>query len=142
MGLLDDLAGKALGSVLGGATGGSQGGELMSAVTGLINSQGGIGGLVQAFQNKGLGEVVGSWVSNGQNQPVSPSQLQDVLGPDAIAQIAQKLGIPDNAVTEQLTHLLPGVIDHLTPNGAIPQGVETIGLDMLKGMLTKGASGS
>ena len=34
-------------------------------------SGGGLGGLVEAFQAKGLGDVVASWIGTGQNLPVT-----------------------------------------------------------------------
>ena len=41
--------------------------------------QGGVGGLTVKCQQADLGDVVGSWVGGGQNQPVSGEQLIDVL---------------------------------------------------------------
>ena len=41
--------------------------------------QGGVGGLTVKFQQADLGDVEGSWVGGGQNQPVSGEQLIDVL---------------------------------------------------------------
>lgn len=133
MGFLENIAG---GVLSGGNQGG--GGGLMSEVLGLINNQGGVAGLVQAFQSKGLGDIAASWVGTGANQPVSGDQLQSVLGSGAIGQIAEKLGMSHGAVTDQLSQLLPGVIDHLTPNGQVPQGGGSIGMDMLKGLLARG----
>ena len=136
MGFLEDMAGK----VMGGTPGGGQSNNLVSSVIGMINNQqGGLSGLVQAFESKGLGGVVSSWVGTGQNQEISGDQLQSVLGSGAVQEIAQKVGLPEGAVTQQLTALLPGIVDHLTPNGQIPQGLETIGMDLLKGFISKGA---
>jgi hypothetical protein len=36
---------------------------------------GGLGGLLERFQQSGHGNVSNSWVGNGQNQPVQPGQL-------------------------------------------------------------------
>ena len=135
MGFLEDMASQALG---GGATN-QGGGDMMSAVLGMINSHGGVGGLVQAFQNKGLGGLADSWVGTGPNLPATPDQVQAAVGSNAISDIAAKLGLPHSVVTDQLTALLPGIIDHLTPNGQVPQGMGSIGLEMLQGMLSKRA---
>ncbi len=135
MGFLEDMAGKAL----GGAAGNQGSGDMVSAVLGMINNQGGIGGLVQAFQNKGLGGLAASWVGTGPNLPATPDQVQAAVGSNAITEIAEKLGLPHNVVIDQLTALLPGIIDHLTPNGQVPQGMGSIGLEMLQGMLSKRA---
>ena len=60
MGLFDSIAGQ----VLGQLTQGNEGvGGFMQAVGGLINHHpGGLQGLVQAFEQQGLGGVVASWV--------------------------------------------------------------------------------
>lgn len=124
MGLLDSVIG-AIGSGGGGAGGGGQG-ALLNAVIGMLGNAngpgGGLAGLVQQFQQGGLGDVVGSWVSTGQNLPVSADQLTQVLGNDTIGQLAQQLGLSNGDVAGQLSQLLPQVVDKLTPNGQLPAG--------------------
>lgn len=159
MGLLDSV----LGSVLGGqqaqaGSGGGVGGlgsiggllgmvtsnpQLLQAVTGMLGNDGehgGLGGLIGKFQQAGLGDVVGSWIGSGQNQPVSGEQLTNVLGSDAISGLAQKLGINPDAAAGQLSNILPGLIDHLTPQGQAPAGgLGNAGdlMGMLGGLLQK-----
>jgi uncharacterized protein YidB (DUF937 family) len=99
--------------------------QLLQAITGMLSNdggQGGLGGLVAKFQQAGLGDVVGSWIGSGQNQPVSGDQLTNVLGSDAISGLAQKLGVSPDAAAGQLSNILPGLIDQLTPNGQAPAG--------------------
>jgi uncharacterized protein YidB (DUF937 family) len=98
--------------------------QLIQAVTGMLgnNSQlGGLGGLVEKFQQAGLGDVVGSWIGSGQNQPISADQLSSVLGSDALSGLAAKLGVDPSEAAGQLAHVLPGLVDHLTPAGQAPQ---------------------
>ena len=78
MGILDDL--KAL-TNLGGSATGEQHASTLSAIMEYINSPqvGGISGLQQKFQEKGLGGLVTSWIGSGQNLPISADQLQSVL---------------------------------------------------------------
>lgn len=124
MGLLDSVIG-AIGSGAGTGAAGGQG-ELLNAVIGLLGSGngagGGLAGLVQQFQQGGLGDVVASWVSTGQNLPVSAEQLTQVLGSDTIGQLAQQLGLSNGDVAGQLSQLLPQLVDRLTPNGQLPAG--------------------
>ncbi|CAD5373226.1 conserved hypothetical protein [Rubrivivax sp. A210] len=133
MGLFDSVVG-ALGSAASGGNGGQP--DLMGLVAGLLGQgQGGLGGLaglVAKFQQGGLGEVVASWVSTGQNLPISPAQLGSVLGNDAVAGLAQKAGLDQGALLGQLSQLLPQVVDKLTPDGQLPQGG---GMGDLAGML-------
>src|SRR6185369_12162759 len=96
---------------------------------------GGFGGLVQAFEKQGLGEVVASWISTGRNLPVSAEQLQAVLGNDQLAAIARSSGFSPQEASGHLAELLPQVIDRLTPHGQAPQGGSLAGiLGMLDGM--------
>ena len=81
---------------------------------------GGLGGLLDKLQKGGLGNVPKSWVGSGQNQPVAPGQLGSALGPDIIKTLSQRSGIPEDELTRQLSQVLPGVVDKLTPNGRLP----------------------
>jgi uncharacterized protein YidB (DUF937 family) len=154
MGLLDSVLGSVMGGQqqAGAASGGGLGSlismvannpQLMQAVTGMLSNdggQGGLGGLMAKFQQAGLGDVVGSWVGSGQNQPVSGEQLTNVLGADTMAGLAEKLGMSQGDAAGQLSNILPGLIDKLTPNGAAPSGgLGNAGdlMGMLGGLLQK-----
>ncbi|HYA88203.1 MAG TPA: YidB family protein [Nitrospirota bacterium] len=120
MGLLDQLK-ETITSKLGGS--GSQLNSVLDHAMSLINNPatGGIAGLVETFKSKGLGEVINSWIGTGANKPISPDQLINALGADKIAQIAEKVGISKDAVSQHLSQLLPQLIDKLTPNGKLPE---------------------
>ncbi|MCQ9376931.1 YidB family protein [Methyloversatilis sp. XJ19-49] len=136
MGLFDSIAGQVAGALSG--QGDAQGSGLLQLLMGLINNPqtGGLQGLIAAFQEKGLGDLVSSWVGTGQNLPISPEQLQSVLGSGQIGQIAQQLGLSSQEVSGQLSALLPQVIDGITPNGRIPEGdAMQNALGMLSGLL-------
>ena len=120
MGLLDSIGGGSLGSMLQGG----QQQDLLNSVVGLLTNQqsGGLSGLVQQFASKGLGDIINSWVSTGQNLPITAEQIQHGLGSNTINQLAQKVGVQPNQISSLLANHLPGVIDKLTPKGQIPQG--------------------
>jgi uncharacterized protein YidB (DUF937 family) len=137
MGLFDDLVEKVAGAVKG-----SQGQEegLVEGVMGLLTNQetGGLGGLVQAFNQKGLGDVISSWVGTGNNDAITPEQVQEVLGGDVIKQLSEKSGISVDAAKAQLAELLPGLIDKVTPEGKIPEGdLLDKGMELLKGFFSQ-----
>jgi uncharacterized protein YidB (DUF937 family) len=122
-------------SALGG---GDKKDDLMSSVMGLLGGQGGLQNLISQFGAKGLGNVIGSWVSTGKNLPISPEQIKGVLGNDTVKNIASKLGIDSNALTSQLSNLLPDVVDKLTPEGKVPEGdIMSKGMDLLGGLFSK-----
>lgn len=127
MGLLDSVLGAALGG--GNNAGGGGQGALLNAVIGMLSQGGGaagglggLGGLVSKFTQGGMGDVVNSWVGTGQNMPVSADQISNVLGGDMIANLAKQLGMNQGDIAGQLSQMLPGMVDKLTPNGQIPQG--------------------
>ena len=80
----------------------------------------GLGGLVKQFQQKGLGNVVDSWVNRGQNQDISSRQVSDALGSDVVNQLARRTGLSRDEVISELAKVLPGVVDRMTPDGRLP----------------------
>jgi len=130
MGLMD-LAGSLLG-------GGDAKSQLVQAAMNLIGNQseGGLAGLVKSFGEKGLGDVVSSWVGTGQNLPISADQITQALGADKISEIAGKLGVSKEDAASSLAGALPDVVDKLTPEGKIPDNdMLQQGLSMLKSKL-------
>ena len=113
MGILDGLIGL--------MAGGTQQGQspLLQMAAQLIEQNGGLPGIISKFQQAGLGQQAGSWVSTGQNMPISADQLQQVLGSGQIGQIAQQLGLSHGAAGNGLAQALPQLIDQLTPSGQI-----------------------
>ncbi|MCM2492954.1 YidB family protein [Burkholderia glumae] len=115
MGLLDIVGG-----VLGGENGGNQNALLAVALEFINNQPGGLNGLIEKFRQGGAGEIIGSWVGNGENQPISPDTLHNVLGTDAITAIASKVGLDPAQASSILAQVLPHAVNHATPNGEVP----------------------
>ena len=133
MGLLDSLAGQVLGSLSN--SGDARHAGLLEAIGGLINQHpGGLAGLISTFERSGLGVVAASWVGTGANLPISPEQLQSVLGSTQLDSIARSLGFAPHEASGHLAELLPQVIDKLTPQGTLP---EAGGLGALLGSLRR-----
>lgn len=82
---------------------------------------GGLGGLLDKLKDAGHGNVADSWVGSGQNQPINANDLGTALGPQVIHEIAQRTGLNEQELLQQLSTALPGIVDKLTPNGQIPQ---------------------
>ena len=123
MGLLDSLVGAALGGQQGGqaqSAGGIDPQVLMGIVGALMNSSGGLSGILGKLQQGGLGDAAASWVGTGANQPVSADALGGALGPDLMGMIAKQLGGNQQQAAGTMADLLPGLIDQLTPQGQVP----------------------
>jgi uncharacterized protein YidB (DUF937 family) len=121
MGLLDDVMGMA---GMGGAANAQaqQHAGALGMLLDYINSPqvGGISGLQQMFQQKGLGGLVASWIGTGQNSQISGDQLQNVLHGNTLQEIAAKTGMDQGQLSSIFSQLLPHVVDRLTPNGQVP----------------------
>ena len=127
MGLFEELKGMLFG--------GGDKNKLLESIMELINDPktGGLSGLAQTFKDKGLGDVVSSWISAGENLPVSADQIKQALGSDQIQQISEKAGVSKEEASKGLAGLLPEIIDKLTPDGNMPQSdMLAQGLDALK----------
>ena len=119
MGLLETLSQQVKGAI------GNKSSDPSGLVAGILDAiqskgTGGLGSLVQDFHDKGLGNVVSSWIGTGPNQPITAAQVESVLGTDRVRTIAGKVGLPPAAVTTGLAAVLPHVIDKLTPEGRVP----------------------
>ena len=118
MGLFDSVMGAVSGQL-------QQQGGLTNLLGGLLanNSElGGLGGLAEKFNQAGLGDVIGSWIGKGENLPISAEQIASVLGSGTLGHMASQLGMDPAQAASQLSQLLPGLIDQLTPNGTLPEG--------------------
>jgi uncharacterized protein YidB (DUF937 family) len=114
-GLLGGMLGGAQGAGLGGMFGGGQGGS------GLL---GGLGELVERFTGSGQGEVAKSWVGTGPNREIETPQLEQALGEDTIASLAQQTGLSRDELLSRLKTVLPTAVDTLTPEGRLPSEAE------------------
>lgn len=119
MGLLDSILGMA---GMGNTAQSQQGAGALSMILNYINSPqvGGIVGLQQMFQEKGLGSIVASWIGTGQNLPISADQMQNVLHGTALQDMASKSGMDISQLAGIFSQLMPHAVDQMTPNGQIP----------------------
>ena len=113
MGLLDQV----VGAMAGGQSGGNN--ALLETVMKMVSDP----------------QIVNSWVSKGENLPISAEQIQSVLGGSSLGNIASQLGMNSEEASGSLASMLPQLIDSLTPNGEVPQGGDLMsqGMEMLKG---------
>lgn len=127
MGLLESVVGDLMGGA--GGSGSPMGGVLTSLLggSGIGQNQGqaqgmsgGLGGIVSSFEQAGLGQIAQSWVGNGPNQPVSPQQLQSVMGDDQVQNMASQAGMQPDDFLAQLSQHLPNAVHAMTPNGQLP----------------------
>jgi len=132
--MLDQLLKGALQGLTGNQAGGAS--PLLQLAASLLSNGGqfgGLAGLIQQFQRAGLDSHMASWISTGQNLPISAEQLTKVFGAGEMQKMAAQVGMESNALGGELAQLLPQMIDKLTPQGQVPH----TGLDDALGLLGK-----
>jgi uncharacterized protein YidB (DUF937 family) len=113
MGLFDNLAGSVLGKMAGEQS------NLVPLAMEMFNQYGGLTGILEKFNASDFAEQAASWVAKGENMPLSAEQIVSALGTSTIAEMASKLSMTAEALSEQLAQKLPKVIDKLTPDGVV-----------------------
>jgi uncharacterized protein YidB (DUF937 family) len=124
MGLLDGLLGSVMGGMMGGgqtATGPQGGNQMIQMALQMLQQNGGIEGVLAKFQQAGMGQQAQSWIGTGQNMPISADALSKIFGQGQLGQIAQQMGMTHEQAAGGLAQALPGVVDHMTPDGQIPE---------------------
>ncbi len=121
MGLLEGILGEVLKNALGGNVPAQQQSQLPDIFGQILKNtdMGSIGGILKQFQQGGLEKQIGSWLGNGQNLPVTPTQIREALGNEQVKQIAQKLGIPVEDALKLLTQFFPEAVNQASPNGEL-----------------------
>ena len=120
-GLDKDSITNALGSLFGG----ENSLDLSSIISNMTNGE-------------GLSEIVGSWLGNGENKPISMDSITDLLGTDKISEFASNLGLSEESAKGALADALPNLVDQATSgdNSLVDSMLEKIGgaegaMDML-----------
>ncbi|MFK5975776.1 MAG: YidB family protein [Sulfurovum sp.] len=93
---IEDIS-KALSSIMGDGKGGI---NLASFVSGLSSN--------------GLGEIVGSWLGNGDNKSIDIEQITSLFGSDKIAEFASALGLSEDSAKSALAESVPNIVDEAT----------------------------
>jgi uncharacterized protein YidB (DUF937 family) len=143
-----------LGDLLGRITGGGAGtgdeqssfggkGALMAMLLPLamqwVQRNGGIGAVLDRFRQQGHGQQTQSWLSTGANEPVGTQAVADVIGMDELSRMSQQLGVSEEEVAGGMAQILPEVVNHVSPAGALPHDADDqLGsvMSALSGMLS------
>jgi uncharacterized protein YidB (DUF937 family) len=84
------------------------------------NVLGGLTDLIGKLTAGGVAPHVNSWVGPGTNQQIQPGQLGGALGQNVLNELSQRTGMSQQELLNQLSVVLPQLINHLTPNGRVP----------------------
>lgn len=127
--------GSQLGGGMGSILGGGLGAMLPSLLPAILGMLGGKAGadrsgmhqMVDTMHANGLGGVAQSWVGTGENQSISAADVQRVLTPEQLAELSAKSGLSPEQVSQGVAAVLPDVVNHLTPDGSLPDPAQVQG---------------
>ncbi len=113
MGLMDTLTGLLKQSGLQD--------KVVGSVSGMI-SDGSISlaGFKERAEKAGLGDIFDSWVSTGDNKPITAEQVKQAADPENLQRIANETGMSVDETAKELSKALPEVVNGLTPEGVLP----------------------
>jgi uncharacterized protein YidB (DUF937 family) len=122
-----NMAAEILGSKLSQSGNSSSASVLTSALKNLLPTGGDgdldISDLVGLLNKGGLQTLVGSWLGDGKNSPISLSQIVSLLGQDKISQFAKTIGVNSDTATKGLSEMLPELIDKNSRGGNLLESV-------------------
>lgn len=121
MGLLDQIGGV-LGGLGQSTSGQGQQAVLMQLAMQLLQQNGGLQGVLQQFQQNGLGDLIGSWIGTGANRSFSAEQLQSAFGGAQLSQMARQHQMSEQDLLSGLSSMLPQLVDKMTPDGHASTG--------------------
>jgi outer membrane protein OmpA-like peptidoglycan-associated protein len=101
---------------------------LVRALLALMTNErtGGPQGFVSLFQRAGLGEIFTSWLGGKEGKPITPSDLESVLGMPALNNLAASTGLSRTTVSSASAFLLPRLVERLSPGGSLPSGASLL----------------
>ena len=114
--------------------------QVANAVQGLFGGNFDVAALVEKFSSGGgLASQVQSWLGDGENAPISASNIMDMFGSDSVSKFAGDLGIDQQTAANGLSDVIPQLIDKCSSGGSLLESVGGLGgaLDMAKGLFGK-----
>ena len=137
------LGGAALGSILGGMLAGRRGsagmpmgrggggrGALLMLMLPMamrwVQNNGGMGAVLKRFQQQGMNRQAQSWMGTGDNETIDEKAVEQIVGRDELAQMAQRLGVPEEEVAQAFAEIMPEMVNQLTPQGQLPAEADAV----------------
>ena len=138
MSMLESLLSGLTGTSSGRQTGASPLLQIALQMLASSGQGGGLGSLMNQFQQAGYGQQMDSWISTGQNLPISADQLMQVFGQGRMQQMAANSGMDMGQLSGGLADLLPQLIDRVTPTGQVPESGIDGALSELSKLMPRG----
>lgn len=105
----------AIGSILGNLLQGDSG-----------NSSG-LGNIISAMQDKGMGSIADSWLGDGSNEEISADQVRELVGSNKISSMASELNTDEGSLLNGLKDALPQILDQSSSGGSLMDNISGLG---------------
>ena len=94
---------------------------LSTALSGLSSGNGGvnIASIISSMQGGGMGDLLQSWLGDGQNQGISGGQISELIGSDKISEFASQLGLSEDEAIAGLQDAMPQMVDNASRGGSL-----------------------
>ncbi|ABN73194.1 MULTISPECIES: YidB family protein [Actinobacillus] len=137
--MLGNILGSIASSVLSGGNGNQS--TALQLIQALLQSQGGVEGVIAKLQQGGLDDLLKTWISaDEENAPVSGEQIANVFGQENLQAAAQEAGVEEKDAGDLLAEFLPKIVDTLTPDGQLPD-LQNLNTNDLLAQAAKGVLG-
>ena len=137
--MLGNILGSIASSVLSGGNGNQS--TALQLIQALLQSQGGVEGIIAKLQQGGLDDLLKTWISaDEENAPVSGEQIANVFGQENLQAAAQEAGVEEKDAGDLLAEFLPKIVDTLTPDGQLPD-LQNLNTNDLLAQAAKGVLG-
>ncbi|WGE80588.1 YidB family protein [Actinobacillus equuli subsp. haemolyticus] len=137
--MLGNILGSIASSVLSGGNGNQS--TALQLIQALLQSQGGVEGIIAKLQQGGLDDLLKTWISaDEENAPVSGEQIANVFGQENLQAAAQEAGVEEKDASDLLAEFLPKIVDTLTPDGQLPD-LQNLNTNDLLAQAAKGVLG-
>ena len=96
--------------------------EVMASMANLLSSPQSpidLNAIIANMQGSGLADIASSWLGNGDNAPISPQQIGELLDSDKLQSFAAALNLDMDSVTEGLSKVIPNLIDQSSSDGQL-----------------------
>ena len=92
---------------------------IRSALGNVFGGEGGfdLGSIISKVTDGDFGELIQSWIGQGENAPIDPDRVSDLLGDEKVSAFADQLGINLDSAKQALADALPHIVDRATPEG-------------------------
>ena len=124
-GLDDLLSGLSPGSSSPGAARGmGGGGELLASLLPMLGAflaNGGLNKILSGLQARGSSEKSDSWIGTGPNEPLSASEVEEVISEEELDRLAEQVGASREETASAIADVLPQLVDKVSPDGQLPE---------------------